>query len=706
MTPAGIGYPSTSTVPVAAPRESTTAGISRERILENAEMERAAARILINGGTKADVADYFYRGYGVKLPGYVPEVDTPGHVRGLSMNAMQGVTFGFGDEAIGSMLGLLTGDSAQGGRDEYRAELQKYNEDNFWKGLGAEVGGAAMVTAGSRAGPAIARRMAGQGLGGRAATGMGVGAGSGAAFGAGSAEGGLSERTKGAIVGTVIGAAAGGVIPVTAAAVGSVVKPLARVGLSWLDKLRNTPQDATTASKAAREHWAQAIVRDHGSIDNAVQKVQKMQHNAPFVLADVAGENGLQLVQAAAGLRGPGKQKMVEDLLTRQADQGDRILGKLFRSLKLGAENAYDAADDMMANRKAFADPLYQQAYTQETKITPALQKILNHPRFQKAYEYGRLIASDEDLAGIANQGALKVPPLSVDKAGKVVATTIPVRALDYMKRGLDAIIDQAGKTGNEPLDKQSSRALRKLLNDALDAVDDVPDYARARGVWRGETEALEALQLGKGGAPLSAGTDVRSPRFMHKPPEVIKRELASLAPAEQELYKLGVAQDVAEFLVETTATAPNSAKKLGGRLYGEAMSNVEKRVRAIFGSDEAADEFMDYVKAEARISQTTSVLGGSRTAPLQQAMAELAGSGPHKGGILRQAADATITAVTQRAKTGWTDAISDEISSMALKGTRGKDELIAVLNSLRPHAPRRSVAPTVVAGQQSGKVR
>lgn len=671
----------------------------REKVVEEQEMMRSAARILANGGTKADVADYFYRGYGVRLAGYQPPVEKPGPIRGYAMSALNGLTFGFGDEAVGSIIGLLTGEGAQGGRDDYRAELQKFGEANPVSSTIAEVGGAALLT--PLMGPA-GLTGAGTSMGGRVATGAAVGGAAGAGFGAGTATGGLSERAKGAVVGGTLGAATGGALPVVGAVAGTVTKPVGRQFASWTERLRGAPK-GTTASKAAREMVAEAIARDYGgSLEAAIREAERMiRTGAPVTLADIMKQNGDDLIKAATALRGPGKQRVVEEMLTRQADQGERIISRLFRSLKLGAENAYDAADDIMAGRKAAATPLYEQAFTQEAKVTPELAKLLSHPRFQKAYEYGRLIAADEDLAGVANKGALKVPPLAVDKNGKFVGQTIPVRALDYMKRGLDATIEQAGKSGAEPLDRQHARALRALLNKALDEVADVPEYVRARGVWKGETEMLEALQLGKGGAPLAA-TEVRTTRFVNKPPEVIRREMASLGPSEQELYKLGAAQDVAEFLASITADAPNAAKKLGGKLYGESQRQIEKRVRALFSDMDAADEFMDYVNAEARISRSTGNISqrGSQTAQLMQSMTDVAGKG-----TLTRAAGTMVTALTDRARAGWTDAISDELANVALKGSAGGPELLAFLNSLRPHVPRYRPTAPLVAGQQAAQL-
>lgn len=671
------------------------------------EMKRAAARVLARGGTQSDVASLLYNGWGVKLDGYEPPKEsarTPGMVEGIATNALQGVTFGYGDEAVGSIIGLLTGKGAQGGIDEYRAEMQKFNEANPGTALASEIGGG-LLLGGTGAARTLGAKGAAMGLGGKMAMGGAVGGGAGAVYGSGNAEGGLSERAKGAVFGGVAGATVGTAIPVVGAAVGAAVKPVANVAAPWLDKMKRQPKGAT-ASKSAREMAADAIARDYrGDWSAAEREMERLiKTGAPVTFADVVKANGDDLFKAATALRGPGKQRVIDEVMTRQADQPERIAARLFRSLRLGISNAYDAADDVLAQRKAVSQPLYERAYTQETKVTPELQKLLNHPRFQKAYDTGRLIASDEDLAGVGNSGALKVPPLAVDKSGKFVGQTIPVRALDYMKRGLDHAIEQAQKGQGGALDRQSARSLRKLLNDALDAVEDVPEYKRARSVWRGETEMLEALQMGKGGSPLSSATDVKAVRFVNRPPEVIKRELADLTPAEQEMYRLGAAQDIAEMLASLTAEAPDAAKKLGGKVYGNSVRQIEKRVRELFADPDMAEEFMDYVSAEARLSKTASNLPtrGSQTAGLQQGMADLSG----RGGVMRQMADATITPLVSRAKTGWTEAISDEVANVALKGLNGPDELRMFFHSLKPVAPKYRPTASLVAGQQVSQVR
>lgn len=688
----------TPAVPAVRP-ESTRAGVTPQQVGDQEEMMRSAARILAQGGTKADVADYFYKGYGVRLNGYTPEAETPSTVRGLSMNALQGLTFGFGDEAMGAMLGLLTGTGAGAGIDDYRAELQKFNDENPVKGFGAEIGGAAMLAPfiGGQNLPTLAGRMW---------AGAKLGAAGGAAFGAGNAEGGLSERAKGAVFGAGLGLAAGALSPVLMFGGGTLLKPFVQNmqrHMAWTDRLRGRAV-GSTASNTARRLAAEAISQDYGGDFAAIEREldRLVKTGAPVTFADLVKENGDQFFKAALALRGPGKQRAIEELMTRQADQGDRIAGKLFRTLRLGSENAYDAADDLMASRLSMSQRYYRAAHGREVPVPAEVVKLLNDPVGQKAYEAGRLLASHEDLFNAGNQGALKVPPLALDeKTGKFVGQTLPIRALDYMKRGLDELIEKAGG-GESSMGRQSARVWRKGLNDALDAIDN-PDWKKGRAIWRGQTEMAEALELGKGGGALTAG-GTASPRFTSKAPEIIAKELKGLTGGEREMYKLGAAQDVAEYLAQTTAEAPNAAGKMGGKMYGNSQRKIEKQVRALFDDQSAADEFMDYVNAEARISKVTGNLPtrGSQTAGLAEQMGELTG----KGSALRTVADVTLTPILNRSRAGWTDAISDEVANVALKGLNGPDELRAFLASLKPVAPRSSRAVPVAVGQQAAQIR
>lgn len=671
-----------------------------KRDAKHDEIVRQAVRIKANGGTLEDVQEFIHQGYGITLPGYKPEV---GMGRGLSMAALQGVTFGFGDEAVGSILGLATGIGAQAGRDTYRAELGSFQEDNPKAAFGAEVAGG-LLLGGTGAARTTGRAIARQGALSKVASTALLGGAVGGIYAIGSGEGSLEDRSAAIPRGVGGGMLLTPLIGIPAAGIAStVVQPVGRVAVNWVQRL-NGRKASTTASRASRETWAEAIVRDQGSIDEAIRFVEKeARGGAPIVAADL-GENAGQLTQAASALRGPGRQRLVENLKTRQGDQGDRILSSLFRSMKSGVENAYDAADDLMANRKALADPEFTQAFTETVQVTPEMQRLLNNPVVRQAYEAGRLRAAGDDLA-TPNSGALPIPPLP-----EGAVATLPVRALHLIKLGIRDLATSAEGSG-ATLRQGAARSYYTVANQIRNEVAaQSSSYRKAISIYADETDAVEALQRGKGGKQMVDGVEVTSARFTNKPPEIITRELRAMSanPTQQELYRLGALQDVAELIAEIRGSTPDVAGRLGGRRYGSVVSNMEKRIRALIDDPDRADDVVDYIKAEMLVTETTRRTGGSRTANLQQAMGDLTGDLPTgRGGVIRRTVDAVIEPVMNRAKVGWTDAVSDAVSSDAVKGLRGKDELIAWLNSLRPVVPNRrfQTGATIVGGQQGAQL-
>jgi len=284
--------------------------------------------------------------------------------------------------------------------------------------------------------------------------------------------------------------------------------------------------------------------------------------------------------------------------------------------------------------------------------------------------------------------------------------STLPVRGLDYMKRGLDALREAKGGEGAAVLDRQAWTARGELLRNALDEIGQQhPVYGQARSVWQGETQAMEALQLGKGGTMIKDGIGQTVAPFHTKPPEVIERELAKLTPGEQEMYRLGAFQDMSEWVHNLTEEAPDIARgKFGGRVFSDAEKAMGTRLRALVHDPDVAQQLMDHVMAEARISYTTpKITQGSRTAPLASAMQDLTGEASGGGSIMRQVAGTVIQPIFNRAKTGWTDAVSDELSNLATKGIGGPDELRSMLLSLKGMAPTHRPALAITAGSQVG---
>ena len=113
---------------------------------------------------------------------------------------------------------------------------------------------------------------------------------------------------------------------------------------------------------------------------------------------------------------------------------------------------------------------------------------------------------------------------------------SLPIRALDYMKQGIDEIVERLGITDRTVARKQI-RALNNLLRPALDdASTATPVYGEARAAWEGFSQSLDAL---------ADGAD----NFLRKTPETIRRELTAFRPRDQDFYRLCALQNIRDMV-------------------------------------------------------------------------------------------------------------------------------------------------------------
>lgn len=662
-------------------------------------LRRQSLNILATGGSQQDVVRFLDL-EGHKMPEIAPtpgqeDVETPSMLRGLSMRALQGITFGFGDEAMGSLLGVLTGEGARGGIETYRKEMDAWSTQHRKLGLAAEIGGA-LLSGGAVARGATAlfgRAVASTAptLSQRAVAAAAQGGLAGALSGAGHAEGGLSERSKAALFGTVVGGVAAGTLVPAARLGATVARPIVRSATRGIAALQRALPGVSTPEMQARELLARALKQDGIDVNTALKRLEDFARTGTNpTVADLGGDATMQLARDAVAQRTPAKQQLVEALLGRQGEQAGRLSGglfqRIFRSNRMGLRNAYEAEDALVALRGQTADPLYRQAFQETVTLTPRMRQLLLHPKFAAAYRIGRNIASDEDLAGIGH--GLQVPPLPGVKAlpttsaeaakavgealGRTLPKELPVRALDYMKRGLDVVI-KGGIQGNRPtLDRQAARTLRATLNEVLEEADkQVPSYAQARAVYRGFSEAKDAVELGRD--------------FLGKAPEIVRREISKLHPSERDFYRLGAAQSLYERVSRVTSETADVARQFfGGRLFG-GKSLQGERLRALFpDAPEVADDFMRLVAAETRISHTTArAVRGAQGAGVEQLENVMEGAIPtvraSMGVMLANIARTGLV----RARTGFAQDVSDELALLYSKGLQNPAELRALLTSL-----------------------
>ena len=670
--------------------------------------------------------------------------------RELGVHALQGLTFGFGDEAIGRMVGLLGGVSATEGRDMYRAVAAKGAAEHPWASMGAQAAGAipSMVVGGGVAGVGKAAQT--MGTAGRLGLAAAEGGVAGGLMGAGNADGGtMSDRATGAIVGGVtgfltapllVGGAMGavGVAKTATRVAGSAAEQLSPTIANWSQRLQSMVPGVSPSVKA-RQELAKALIMDHGSLDNAGKWFQdQWAKGVPVVLAD-AGENTRALMQSASGFRHPGKQQMIEDIFQRQGDQGMRSIQKLFTVGKLGLQNAYDAADTHMATARAQAAPFYYVAHRTDITPTARLLKLLEEPDFHAAWDAGQITAAAEDLGGLARGNSvpsLKVAdpgargaaydrlvsqgvnpakaaqatahlPGDIEPPGTVLNTSLPIRGLDYMKQELDEIISGRYKT-DKVMSGRRATALRAQLNSVLDdpAIQvQSPEWVQGRSIFRGAKELTEAIQAGKGGRSLNSDVASEGGRFVNRPTAIVKREFAAYTtPTERQGYMIGAMQDLADEVASNKQAGANVAQSVfGARTTTGAQSGVMENLKAIMPDKHAAQLVQDYLTGEANISKLARSMGGSITASKTQGMADLGHAAT--GTVLPRGAGTSISLVGQvkdRIRLGVVNAVADEISNLGMRGINGPHELIATGMSLYPHAPlpHLPAIPATIGGE------
>jgi hypothetical protein len=498
---------------------------------------------------------------------------------GAARAAGQGVTLGWSDELVGGVRGALSPNltvSEAIGRE--REGLKRYKEDHpiasplIEIGSGIASGAAASLATGGAALPTLARAVK-------------VGASLGAVGGAGMSEGNVLDRAVGGAKGAAIGAATAGGLGKLGIGVQKATPVPQRKALNQL--ARRAGNDQTSLNAIADEAMP------------GPNTLGKTSPDKPLIMADYGGENLRGATRAVRTQPGTGKNEISEMLAGRSAGAEERVLDDLLQTTGLrDRTNTFQKAEDIIKERAETAKPLYAAAHSVEVK-DDRLRKFFSIPEFQEAYEKG--------AQKIARLRGDAIP--SLDKMMKE-GGAIPVRAIDYLKRGLDDMIDAGAGSGNSAR-SNAAAALRDLKNEMLDVTDElVPEFMEARGFYRGESELLEALESGRGlfkMHPDQAAQILKNPK---------------LSQGERELMKRGMFEALAD-RIENIPTGNDIARRVGDKTMDQ------KRLRLLFDDDASFDRFKELLGQEARMHQTKNyITGGSQTADKLAELADLAGVG------------------------------------------------------------------------------
>ena len=513
---------------------------------------------------------------------------------GFGRSVLQGLTFGFSDEAEAAMrAGATSGPRYEQELARVRAGIKKYEEEYPVRAFAGEMtGGLVPTVAGLLAAPLTggssavipAARTAQQaakipGLASQVMRGAGTGAVTGTLSGAGTAQGGLEDRTLGALLGAATGGVTGGATPVVASMAGTGAR---RVGEA-VGVLQ--PQDAT---RKAQEILARSIAREGLTPEQlAARQAETVRRLGARdeTIADIGGESLRRLARGAMAIPQAAETDARQMLTERMVAAGPRIIKDITNLTAVGARDLDEVANDIVQRRSLLSTPFYDQARAAGQVESFAIDNLLKKSKdIQTAIANARRLPQYADLPD--NDMVM------LDKAYKYVGD----------------LANEAKRAG------QSERFgdLEKLRTQLRTAITDkVSVYGKALDTFSGESMLYDAL---------NAGRD----KFLRKTPAEVRRELDKFADeGQQQMYRLGAIQSLRDEIYGMKETADVASKFLNDR-------NMKDRFKLIFNSTGEYEDFIKNLQREQSMARTRGMIeGGSPTTRIAQEVSEIQGAAP-----------------------------------------------------------------------------
>jgi hypothetical protein len=536
--------------------------------------------------------------------------------------AGQGLGLGFGDEAIARVRAKMEGRSYEDVVQEEREAYQRFQEKNPFTALGTELVSGAIPAIGMAMIPGAGTPGAVMGASrmGMAAktlsqylpkfmTGsMGKAAGTAAATGAIAGAGSETEGNR------MSGAASG-------AATGAVLGPTVAKGIQLGGKGIKAVKDAIRPSPNAVEQRAtnkvlEAMGRDE--MDPAAVRAKMLADKKLGVQSTImdAAPSLSTLGEAVVTRPGSGR-KILGQGLNDRLEGGREAAGA--RALKdIGKGVDYTAQEDkLIGTLRSNANNLYDTAYAHGSVDDTRILKVLEDDTFKKAFKEAQAISSKEARAAeLRGEDPTRFKLNDIyeqDKDGNLISVgKIPdVRTLDYIKRGIDALIDKGYK--GEGMGKAEANALKDLRKAYIGVIDEnVPEYAAARAKYAGDMEVLDALRMGR--------TDYLSPKML---PAEAKKLVSGMSEAERDALRAGVAQSLLTKVMDAPQQV-NAAQRIIG------APATRKRLEALFDDPNEYKVFEAALQRESELFRNAQdIVRGSRTANKTEALKDLkAGNG------------------------------------------------------------------------------
>jgi hypothetical protein len=505
---------------------------------------------------------------------------------------MQGLSFGFGDEAVSA--GTAAARAAKGGNfaNEYaiaqeiqKQELERQRQEHPVASAVGEIGGGVGSGLGMFGSGLTAMRFVPAGLQGAGRFGAGVlasgadAAAYGALTGAGQGEG--SGRATGAGQGLLYGAALGMGLPVVGKAASALAAPIVNpirarlapesvAGAKLLQTYRRAgqePQDVADALRSARAEG-----------------------QGEFTVADALGHAGQRATSAVARIPQNERQALVNFLEDRQAGQGRRVASQIAEGFQ-APQTAAQTQTRMEAARKAASDVNFANARqgagpVDLTRTLTTLDQTLapGITRFASPQTNIRQDSVEAVLTGIKSR-------LTDGRSNLTDFASI-----QRVRDDLSDAIEAAKRSGANNQVRLLTGVIKQLDQDMEAAA---PGFLQANRVHAAHSRAIDAIDEGR-----TAATRGR--------PEDTIPAFRAMTPRAQEGYRAGYADPLIEqtqgaaigvnkarpftsdaFQMESAAVAPMSTGPRMQRQLGRENTMFETRNAALGGS-RTADNLAD----------------------------------------------------------------------------------------------------------------
>lgn len=506
----------------------------------------------------------------------------------------QGLGMGWGDEAEAWLRTKLGEGTYEGNLAKIRSEYGQFAKENPFTAGAAEFTGGAAPGLAMMLVPGMQTVGAGQvqrsTLGALARLGL-TGAATGAVAGAGSATEG--QRLSGAGTGAAVGGTLGVAIPVG--------MRTTKGGASWLRE-RLAPTESFITRRVGEKMNKALAESKITPADLQARMARDRQLGVPSVIAN-ADELLRDLAETVAQRPGAGAKQIEKALTSQKVGARERAYQQTVKGLKPG--QYYADEQRMVKELRDKADNIYEAAYAHGTVDDPRIMQVLENPTFKGFFDKAKSIADAEAMAAKLrgeDPSKYKLQDIyevirddKLNPIGVKVKQLPDVRTLDYIKRGMDATIDEGfrGK-GMSTAEANALRDLRKVFVGAID--ENVPAYQQARKTYAGDIEVLDAMRTGYDD-------------FNKLDHEQVINLISGMGNAEKEAFRTGVARNLYGKIMNPSGNF-NAAERIIN------SPEMAAKLQPLFDNPAQFKLFKAAMQREAELfHQANRILGGAPTA-------------------------------------------------------------------------------------------